>query len=74
MFSELQQATQITDNLEHKVSLSLKGDKFFLEVRYMDGKFVINKTFQNNYQGKLELNQQIEELDTEEKVRAYLNL
>jgi len=73
-FSELQQTNKITENLEHRISISFKGDVVFLEVKYMGDKFTINKTFQNNWLGKIDLEEQIELLNTEERVKAYLNL
>lgn len=73
-FSELQQSNIITENLEHRISISFKGDTIFLEVRYLGKRFTINKVFPNNYLGKEDLEKQIETFNTEEKVKQYLNI
>jgi hypothetical protein len=73
-FSELQQANKITENLEHRISLSFKEDTIFLEVRYRGNKFTINKVFNNDFEGREELEKQIESFNTEEKVKTHFNI
>jgi len=72
--SEIQHITKISDNLEHQLSKSLNGYTIFLKIVYLKGLYTIHKTFQNNYDGEIELKKYINSLDTEEKIKEYFKL
>lgn len=65
---------KITDNLSQVFYESIDKQKLMLEVDYMNRKFVIERSFQNNLYGKDGMDAAIKEFDSEEKVRKYLNL
>ncbi|HLD91631.1 MAG TPA: hypothetical protein VI911_11590 [Patescibacteria group bacterium] len=71
--SELQTIDNITDKLEHRVSQSIKGDYLYLQIKLED-KFVINKTFLNNYDGRIDLQKARDSFNTEDKVKKYFGI
>ena len=65
---------EISDNLTMKLSLSSNEDMVYLNIDYRKGKFTIEKVFKNNTFDLEEMDKEISGLDSEEKVRLYLNL
>jgi len=65
---------EITDNLTHNILISRDEEYVFLNVNYLDGRFVIEKSFRNNHADLEKMNSKIKDFDTEEKVIAYLGL
>ena len=65
---------QITKDLLHKISISKDMENVFLRVDLMNGRFVIEKTFKNNFGGLYMLDLECERLGTEEKVFRYLRI
>ncbi|MDD5650807.1 MAG: hypothetical protein PHF86_10405 [Candidatus Nanoarchaeia archaeon] len=65
---------QITEKLVQIISLSPNNENIRLTIQYMNGKYIIDKSFQNNYFGKKELEQAKKNFDTEEKVKKHFNL
>ncbi len=65
---------EITDDLKHIHSKTIEDDSLILDIKYLGGKFTIQRTFINNWLGKIDLKKAIEEFNTEEKVRTYLGL
>ena len=66
--------SELTENLIHKVAVSSNEERVYLIVEYMEGHFVIEKTFKNNFTGLEMMRTVSERFDTEEKIREYLNL
>lgn len=66
--------TKITDNLLHTLYLSADEDRVFLTVDYMNGKFMIEKSFTNNKMGLDELSIIKNQFNEEDKIRKYLKL
>jgi len=73
-FCNIKSVTKITDKLEHRVALSFKEDYIYLEVRYNQGKFTINKTFPNTFDGNEALKKEMKNFDSEKKVKKYFKL
>lgn len=65
---------ELTDNLIHKIQITTDEESLFLVVEYMDGRFIIEKNFKNNYIGLEAMNQTCEKFDTEEKIKQYLGI
>lgn len=65
---------EISKNLEYKISVSIDEQFKILTIDYMQGKFSVEKTFKNNLKGNDELESTLGLLNTEEKVKKYLNL
>ncbi len=64
----------LTDNLFYQLQMSSDEERIFLVVDYMDGKFIIEKNFKNNYIGLDLLDRECEKFNTEAKVTKYLGL
>ena len=64
----------ISENLFLKISLSSDESMVYLNIGYLDNKFTIEKIFKNNTFDLEFLDSEIGKLDSEEKVRKYLNL
>ena len=64
----------LTDLLKHKIQLTTDEERIFLVVDYIDGRFIIEKGFKNNYIGLSKLERECERYDTEDKVIKYLGL
>lgn len=65
---------ELSENLKHKVSISADETLLYLNVDYMDGKFTIERSYKNNTFSLEELAYDREKLDSDDKVRKYLNL
>jgi hypothetical protein len=65
---------EITKNLKHKVSISGDESLIYLNVDYMDGKFTVERSYRNNTFALEEMAYDRDKLNTEYKVRKYLNL
>ena len=65
---------KLSDNVLHKISISSDEESVFLVIDYMDGKFVIQKTFRNNPMGVSEMEAVMRSLDDEEKIKKYLKI
>ncbi len=65
---------QITKDLLHKISISRDQESLILNVDLMNGRFVIEKTFKNNFSGLYMLDRECENLGTEDKVFRYLRI
>lgn len=65
---------QITDKLKHIIMISNDEEIMFLTVDYMNGRFIIEKSFQNHYMGLERMKDATDKLDTEEKIVEYLGL
>lgn len=63
----------LTDNLAHKIYLTVDESKLFLIIQLED-RFKIEKTFNNNALGAIYLEKIQKTLDTEEKVLQYLGI
>ena len=71
---QLIEEIQITNNLKHTTYVAYDESKIFLEVNFMDGKYIIQKTFKNNYI-ELETYEKVrKDLDSDERIIEYLNL
>ena len=66
--------SKITDNLTLKFMMSNNEETIHLRVDYMNGRFIVEKSFKNNYLGLERMKEQILKLDTEEKIIKYLRL
>lgn len=64
----------ITDNLNYELMSSINNETIYLKVDYMNGKYIVEKTFNNNYLGLARMNKEIIKFDKEEKVIKYLGL
>ena len=74
MIKDVIEKVKISDDLIHEVSVSQNKNTIFLTVSYKKGKFTINKTFINNFDGNASLTKIRKELSDENKVKAYLGL
>lgn len=70
----LKKTKKINENLVHRFYESLDKSVNILEVDYLNKKFVIEKSFKNNYAGNEELQEKIKEFNTEDKVKQYFGL
>lgn len=65
---------QITKDLLHIIFVSHSGENICLHVSYKNGRFVIEKTFNNNYFGLKDLKAAREKFSTEQSVIDYLQI
>ena len=65
---------QITKDLLHQISISENQEKIFLTVKFLSDRFVIEKSFGNNFIGLNEMSEVCEKLDSEAKVFRYLRI
>lgn len=65
---------QITECLKHIIKISYNEERVYLIVDYLNGRFTIEKTFQNNHIGLSEMQEASRLFDTEEKVIGHFNL
>lgn len=68
------QTNQITKDLLHQISISKDEHKLFLKVDLMSGRFVVERSFTNNFGGLYMLERACESFDNEEKVCKYLKI
>lgn len=64
----------ISDNIVQTTYMSPNEETVHLTINYMNGKYIIDKAFQNNYWGKKELEKVMKNFDTEEKVKKHFKL
>ena len=64
----------VTDNLQIVTLISYNEENIYLKVDYLKGKFTIEKRFRNNYIGLEEYEEQVNNLNTEEKVKKYFGI
>ena len=67
-----EEIVEISENLKHKFIISTLSTIFIVD--YLDGRFVIERTFQNNIAGSEEFEKAKSLLDTEDKVKKYIGL
>lgn len=72
--SQVIEKVSLTKNLKHTVSVAYDESKVFLEINYMNGKFILQKTFTNNYVGINELETTRKEFNNEEKVKEHFGI
>lgn len=65
---------KISDDLVQRTYISLDNQNLMLEVDYKKKKFVIERSFTNNYLGKEQMAEIVKDFDTEEKVKKHLGL
>ena len=65
---------KITDNLYQKTQTTPDDNVVYLSIHFMKDRFVIEKSFRNDYFGLKELEEVKKEFDTEEKVIEYLGI
>jgi hypothetical protein len=68
------QKTVINDKLFYELSKSLDGTYLHLKVNYLNGKFVVDKTFLNILSGRDDLDSALKNLANEEGIKKYFNL
>jgi len=66
--------TRISEDLSYKIQISPDEEVVYLSVNFMNGRFIVEKTFRNNYNGLEKLKKSISLLNTEEKVIEYLKI
>ena len=64
---------KLTDNLRHQISLTFNEDVVILDV-FLGDRIRIQKSFQNTLEGNNKLLLTREKLNTETKVKKYLNI
>jgi hypothetical protein len=62
------------ENLVITTLMDYNEEKIFLKVDYLDGKFIIEKQFRNNYIGIDEFEKTKNNLMSEESVKAYFGM
>lgn len=65
---------QVSEDLVYKIQISPDEEIVYLNVNFMNGRFIVEKSFRNNYDGLDKLKKSISLLDTEEKVITYLKI
>ena len=71
---EVIEKLEITDNLTLSTSVTFDELQVYLEVDYMNGKFTVQKTFNNNYLGLEQLENTKKEFSSEDAAKAYFGL
>ena len=74
MYKTTLEEVRISDNLIHTISISSDESVLYLDVDYMEGKFRIEKVYKNNTFSLEEMDMKRSMLNSEDKVRKYLNL
>lgn len=71
-----QQTREFDIDKDLKGSISISNDEaiVFLDINYMNGKFLIQKSFKNNNLGLLDLECNINRFDSVNSVRKHLGL
>lgn len=64
----------LTTRLVHKLQITTDEEDLFLIIDYMDGRFMIEKRFHNNFWGVEQMNVERNKFNTEEKVIQYLGI
>lgn len=57
-----------------EVSESLDRDTVFLTIKYLKGKFTLEKTFRNTVLGREDMEKAIKEYNSEEKIKQHFGL
>jgi hypothetical protein len=68
------QKTTITDSFYYELSKSLNGDHIYLKIDYLNGKYLIERTFKNCLSGRDDLEDALKNLGNEQGLKKYLNI
>lgn len=64
----------ISENLTITITM-VKGERRkLLKADFMGGRFTINKSYLNTYDGNRQLQEAIDEINSEEKIKKYLGI
>lgn len=62
------------DTFTMEVSESLDRDNVFLTIKYLKGKFTLEKTFRNTISGRDDMEKAIKEYNSEERIKQHFGL
>ena len=72
--TQIIESKDISDNLKIVTSVTFDEKRVYLDIDYMEGKFTIQRNFNNNYIGLEKLSEFKEQFSNEEYVRTYFGI